>query len=84
MSTRIELDLPDDAFSALKTSPENFVGELRLAAAVKWYETHLLSQSKAAQVAGVSRQEFLDALARYRVPACQTTPDELTAEVERE
>ena len=83
MSVRVELDLPEDAFSALKTTPELFVRELRLAAAVKWYEVHRLSQSKAAEVAGVSRQEFIDALARLGVPACQVTPDELSAEVSR-
>ena len=44
MSVRIELDLPEGAFSSLRTSPERFVRELRLAAA-KWYEMRLLSQS---------------------------------------
>jgi predicted HTH domain antitoxin len=83
MSVRVELDLPEDAFSALRTTPELFVGELRLAAAVKWYEIHKLSQSKAAEVAGVSRQEFIDALGRFQVPTCQTTPEELADEVKR-
>lgn len=83
MAVRVELDLPDDAFSVLRTSPELFVRELRLAAAVKWYETHRLSQSKAAELAGVSRQEFIDALGRFQVPPCQTTPEELLDGVTR-
>jgi predicted HTH domain antitoxin len=49
-------------FSILKTSPQDFANDMRLAAAVKWYERAMLSQSKAAELAGVSRQEFLAAL----------------------
>lgn len=44
----------------------------------------LLSQGKAAEVAGVSRQEFLDSLARFRVSPFQATPDELVQEWNRE
>ncbi|MBD1211279.1 MAG: UPF0175 family protein [Dolichospermum circinale Clear-D4] len=35
---------------------------MRLAAAVKWYEVGIVSQSKGSQIAGVSRHEFLEAL----------------------
>ena len=80
---KIELDLPVEAFSALRTSPQAFVREMRLAAAVKWYEIHRLSQSKAAEVAGVSRHEFLEALARFGVSPFQVSPEELTDEVTR-
>jgi hypothetical protein len=31
-------DLPQSVFSALRQDPASFVGEMRLAAAVKWYE----------------------------------------------
>jgi len=83
MSVHVELDLPEDAFSALRTTPDRFVREMRLAAAVKWYEISILSQSKAAEVAGVSRREFADALARFQVSPFQTTPKELADEVSR-
>lgn len=83
MSVRIELDMPEGAFSALRATPEQFAHELRLAAAVKWYEAELVSQSKAAEIAGVSRSEFIDALVRYRVPVIQTTPEQLEDEVRR-
>ena len=81
MSVHIELDLPEGAFSSLRVSPDRFVQELRLAAAAKWYELCLLSQSKAAEVAGVSRQEFIEALGRLGVSPLQTTPAELEADV---
>src|SRR4030042_1554551 len=77
MSTQITIDLPDDAFSALRSKPEDFVKEMRLAAAAKWYEIGLISQSKAAQLAGVSPERFLDALSRFRVSPFQETPEEL-------
>ena len=83
MSVRIELDMPESAFSALRATPQQFAHELRLAAAVKWYEAELVSQSKAAEIAGVSRSEFIDALARYGVPVMQTTPEQLEDEVRR-
>ncbi|MCA1959996.1 MAG: UPF0175 family protein [Desulfomonile sp.] len=83
MSTRITIDLPDDAFSALRSSPEDFVSEMRLAAAAKWYEIGLVSQAKAAELAGVSRERFLQALSRFHVSPFQETPEELAEDVNR-
>jgi Uncharacterised protein family (UPF0175) len=34
----VTLELPEEVFSALRRSPEEFVRELRLAAAIHWYE----------------------------------------------
>ena len=54
---------------------------MRLAAAAKWYEMRLLSQAKAAEVAGISRAEFLTALARFDVSPFQYEVDEIVDEV---
>lgn len=81
---QIEIDLPESAFSALRLSPEQFVQEMRLAASLKWYEAGLISQSKAAAVAGVSREAFLLAAGRFRVSAVQSTPEELAEELQRD
>ncbi|MDP5337772.1 MAG: UPF0175 family protein [Nodularia sp. (in: cyanobacteria)] len=77
MTININVELPNDVFSALRSNPETFVAEMRLAAAVKWYEVGMLSQSKAAEVAGVSRHQFLEALHRYNVSPFQVTSEEL-------
>lgn len=84
MSVHVTVELPDDAFSALRNTPEGFVREMRLAAAVKWYEVGLVSQSKAAELAGVSRHAFLEALNRFRVSPLQETPEDLEHEASRE
>ena len=84
MTIKLVLELPESALSALRSTPENFVKEMRLAAAVKWYELGKLSQSKAAEIAGLSRQEFLLALSHFSVSAFQTTPEELAEELSHE
>ena len=80
--TSLTLQLPDEVFSARRRSPEEFVRELRLAAAVHWYSRGEISQEKAAQVAGLNRKEFLLALAREKVDAFLVDFDDLKRELE--
>ena len=81
-TVHLTIELPRDLFSALRQEPEEFVREMRLAAAVKWYETEKVSQAKAAEIAGLSRAEFLAALDRFGVTPFQVTADELVQEVD--
>lgn len=80
-TVQVSLRLPRSVFSALRQDPLQFVAEMRLAAAIKWYEMGRLSQAKAAEVAGIPRAEFLAALARYGVSPFQYDADEIVAEV---
>ena len=41
----------------------------------------VVSQGKAAELAGLTRSEFLEALYRRRFPACQVTAEERTDEI---
>ncbi|HML54776.1 MAG TPA: UPF0175 family protein [Solidesulfovibrio magneticus] len=77
MSVHIAFELPEDVFSTFRQTPDEFVREMRLTSAVKWYELGLVSQSKAAVVADVSRQEFLAALDRFGVSPFQETVEEV-------
>jgi predicted HTH domain antitoxin len=81
MSVVLQIDMPETAFSAIRKSPSEFVAEMRLAAAVKWYEMGIISQEKAAEVAGVSRSDFIFSLARFEVSPFQYTADEIEKEL---
>ena len=82
MSTvQISIELDRSVLSAMRQDPPNFAREMRLAAAAKWYELGRVSQSKAAEIAGVSRAEFLTALASYGVSPWQYDADEVVQEV---
>ena len=56
---------------------------MRIAAAVKWYELGEISQGKAAEIAGLTRADFINALSRYQVSPWQDTQTELQEELER-
>ena len=74
----ITFDVPEGALSALRLSPTEFVKEMRVAAALLWYSHG--EQSKAAEIAGTSRAEFIDELAHRRIPVVQVTAEELQHE----
>ena len=78
----VTLELPEDVFSAIRKSPDEFVRDLRLAAAVHWYERGEISQEKAAQIAGLDRTDFLDALARLGCETFRVDPEDLKRELE--
>ena len=76
----VTIEVPDDSFSALRRSPREFAREMRLAAAIQWYHQGLISQGKAAEIAGLKRREFLEALYHARIEACQVDIEELKEE----
>ena len=81
MNVVLQINIPETAFSAIRKSPSEFVAEMRLAAAVKWYEMGIISQEKAAEVAGVSRSDVIFSLARFEVSPFQYKADEIEKEL---
>jgi predicted HTH domain antitoxin len=80
MST-IQLDVPDEVLISLKETPDTISRELRILAAVKLFELGKLSSGRAAQLAGMSRVEFLLALGRYKVSPFSVTVEQLERDV---
>lgn len=64
---RVTMELPDEAFAALRLDPDGMAREMRWAVAVYHYHRAAVSQEVAAQIAGMTRLEFLDTLARARL-----------------
>ena len=79
--TTMTVELPETAFAVFGKSPSEFARAMKITALAKWYEEGLISQSKAAEIAGVSRQEFLEHLYEHHVSPYQLSPDELANEV---
>lgn len=80
---QITIELSRGVFSALRQDPDGFVREMRVGAAVKWYESGLITQSIADEIAGFSRAEFIDALKQLKISPFQYTADEIAEEVTR-
>jgi Uncharacterised protein family (UPF0175) len=78
----VTIDLPEGTFNGLANSPEGFVQELRLAAASFWYSRGEVSQGNGAQIAGLSRRDFIEALGRAQVDAIQIDDQDLKDKVE--
>ena len=65
--TPLNITVPDSALSALRRSPTEFGREMKLAAAIHWYQRGVMSQERAAELAGLNRRDFIRALAREGV-----------------
>jgi predicted HTH domain antitoxin len=79
----VTIEVPDDLGIAVGKSEADLPRAVRLAAAIQWYSEGLISQGKGAELAGLTRVEFIDALGRANVGAIQTSVEELEAELER-
>jgi hypothetical protein len=75
--TTVTIALPDGIFEAVRKAPDEVAQEMRIAVAVRWYAQGLISQGKGAEIAGLTRSQFIDALGLAGVPACQETISEI-------
>jgi predicted HTH domain antitoxin len=79
--TTVQFDVDSEILAIFQGSPDSLAKEVRMAAAAKLFELGELSSGTAAQLAGVSRVEFLATIGRYQVSPFTTDPDELELEV---
>lgn len=75
--TTVHIRLPDDLFSSVRKSPDEVARDMRVAVAVRWYAQGIVSQGKGAEIAGLSRSEFMRALSDAEVSPFQETADEV-------
>lgn len=83
MKTTVDVtlaDIPQESMVALKVSPDEFAADLRMAAAMKYYELGRLSSGAAARLAGVPRVVFLTHLAEYGIDTFRLTEEQLRRE----
>lgn len=64
----ITLEIPGEVTQALRLPPPEVAPRLRLELAVALYAQQILGLGKSAELAGLSRLEFNDVLARRQVP----------------
>jgi predicted HTH domain antitoxin len=80
----LDITVPDSTLSALQRSPAEFAEELKLAAAIHWYQRGAMSQERAAELAGLNRRDFIRALAREGIDVFNLDIDSLARELARE
>lgn len=76
------MEFAEEAFAALRRSPEAFAAEMRLAAAIHWYQQGMVSQERAAMLAGLPRMQFLAQLAGRGVDVVHVDAESLRREAE--
>lgn len=75
------VEYPDELLVALGKRAEDAASEIRLMAALKLYEAGRLSSGLAAQLAGLSRVNFLLACGQHGITVFQQTDAELQADI---
>lgn len=73
--------LPDGFGLAVQLTDSELDHHLRLMAALKMFELGQISSGKAAQLAGISRVDFLQTCGRYRVSIFNYPAEELEDEL---
>ncbi|GET39130.1 UPF0175 family protein [Microseira wollei] len=74
----VSIEFPETVFDSLGQEPDDFVKEMRVVAAVKWYELGKISESKAAEISGLNLGDFIEVLSRYKVYTAQNKNEEIT------
>lgn len=80
--TQLVINYPKQLPDSLQQSNEQFEYEVKMALAVKLFDTKKVSGGIAAQLVGIDRVTFLLELHRYQVAIHDLSEDELTADLE--
>jgi len=81
--TAVTVELPGKVCSVLRESPEELARDVRLTAAASWYRDGRISQEVAAEIAGLTRTDFLLSLARMGIDSFRVDFEDLDREMAR-
>ena len=79
--TSLTIEFPDSTLSALRQAPRQLAFEVKLAAAIHWYQQSRISMERAAECAGLTRAAFLAELARRKIDVFVVDPEDLGEEL---
>jgi predicted HTH domain antitoxin len=80
----LKIKYPTGFEHAVHMTKEEIEQHIRLMAALKMFELGKISSGKAAELAGMSRTEFLEACGRYRVSIFNYPDDEAETEIKKD
>ena len=75
----LRIKYPANFERAVHLTKEELEQHLRLMAALKMFELGKISSGKAAELAGISRVEFLETCGRYRVSVFNYSDEEIAS-----
>ncbi len=80
----LKMRYPSGFELAVHMTKEEMEHHIRLMAALKMFELGKVSSGKAAQLAGMSRVEFLETCGRYRISTFNYPPEEVEREIKKD
>lgn len=80
----LKIRYPSGLEHAVHMTKDELEHHIRLMAALKMFELGKVSSGKAAELAGMSRPEFLETCGRYRVSIFNYPPEEVEEELKRD
>ena len=82
-TAEIRFEVQEDILNVLNQNISEFTMQLRLYTALQLFRKHKLSFGKAAELAGISRDEFLIELDKNEIDFIAYDPSDLEKELER-
>ena len=80
----LKIKYPTGFEHAVHMTKEEMEQHIRLMAALKMFELGKITSGKAAELAGMSRTEFLEACGRYRVSVFNYSDEEVGEEIKKD
>ena len=81
--TSLHFEIAENILYTLNQTPAEFISQIRLFTALQLFKTHKLSWGQAANLANLTKEQFLGELDQYQIPLIDYDAVKLTAELKR-